>query len=680
MPRPSLPGFLRKALACGALVLLAAPLYANTFTVTSTANAGAGTFRQALLDANANPGDDDVEFAIAGCPGSPPLCTIAPSSALPIVTGRVFINGYLNGMGTPNSNPTTAGLNTVLGVEIDLTSNGGCLDFRGGGRLRGVVVNRSPTVAVCVQGSPAFEIDGCFVGTNATGTAALGNDTGILLISDDNLVGGSTPAARNLIAGNTTGIQIGTGIAQAPPNTARNNLVTGNLIGTNAAGTAALPGQSTGIVVQMDGSSFSGHTTSIGGPLPQLRNVISGQAQDGVLLSGGSLLGPGQNVVLGNYIGTDVTGAVALPNGNGVRITAFNGGNTVGGATAANGNLISGNTGPGVAIGTPDNVVRFNRIGTDAAGTGALPNGTGIQIDVFDDNLVTANVIAFNGNVGVLMGTIDDSTVGNTLDENSIHANGARGIDLTGAANNAQSFPAITAASIAGPTLTVSGTLTSAPSASFLVQIFSNAACDASGFGEGQTFLGETTVSTNGAGTGSFGPLALPIPAGQPVITATATASNGSTSELGACFTATGGGPGNTPPVAVPDAYSTNEGVQLVVAAPGVLGNDSDADLDPLTAVPDVGPTNGTLTLNADGSFAYTPNPGFSGTDSFSYHAHDGAASSNVVTVSIDVADLGVAEPIPTLQGWALLLLAAALALAGVMAVRRLSASGPPAA
>jgi trimeric autotransporter adhesin len=671
MSRPSLPGFFSRALACGALVLLAAPVHADTFTVTSTANAGAGTFRQALLDANTNPGDDDVEFDIAGCPGSPPVCTIAPTSPLPIVTGRVFINGYLNGMGTPNTNPTSAGLNTVLGVEIDLTNNAGCLDFRGGGGLRGVVVNRSPTVAVCVQGSPAFEIDGCFIGTNATGTAALGNDTGILLISDSNLVGGNTPAARNLISGNTTGVQIGTGIAQAPPNTARDNLVAGNLIGTNAAGTAALPGQSTGIVVQMDSSSFSGHSSLIGGPGPQFRNVVSGQAQDGVLLSGGSLLGPGQNIVMGNYIGTDVTGTVAIPNNTGVGIIGFNGGNTVGSTTAANGNLISGNTVSGVAIGTPDNVVRFNRIGTDA-GTGALPNGTGIQIDVADDSIVTTNTIAFNGNAGVLIGVADDTTVGNTIDENSIHTNGARGIDLTGAANNAQSAPAITAASIAGPTLTVSGTLTSDPGASFLVQIFSNAACDASGFGEGQTFLGETTVNTNGAGSGSFGPLALMIPGGQPVITATATANtNGSTSEFGACFTAAGGGPVNTPPVAVADAYSTNEGVQLVVGAPGVLGNDTDADLEPLTAVLNVGPTNGALALNPNGSFTYAPNPGFSGSDSFTYHANDGAADSNVVTVSIDVVDVAGAQPIPTLQGWALLLLAAALAAGGAIALRR---------
>jgi len=96
-----------------------------------------------------------------------------------------------------------------------------------------------------------------------------------------------------------------------------------------------------------------------------------------------------------------------------------------------------------------------------------------------------------------------------------------------------------------------------------------------------------------------------------------------------------------------------------------VLGNDTDADLDPLTAVLNVGPTNGTLTLNPNGSFTYTPNPGFSGLDAFTYHANDGSADSNVVTVAIDVADVVGAEPIPTLSTWMLLLLAGALAALG---------------
>ena len=95
----------------------------------------------------------------------------------------------------------------------------------------------------------------------------------------------------------------------------------------------------------------------------------------------------------------------------------------------------------------------------------------------------------------------------------------------------------------------------------------------------------------------------------------------------------------NSAPVAVDDAYNTNEDTPLNEAAPGVLTNDTDADGDPLTAslVVASGPTDGTLTLNADGSFDYTPDPGFNGTDSFRYTASDGLLASNEATVSITV-------------------------------------------
>ncbi|MCI0443225.1 Ig-like domain-containing protein, partial [bacterium] len=95
----------------------------------------------------------------------------------------------------------------------------------------------------------------------------------------------------------------------------------------------------------------------------------------------------------------------------------------------------------------------------------------------------------------------------------------------------------------------------------------------------------------------------------------------------------------NSAPVAVNDSYSTVHNVQLNVGAPGVLSNDSDADGDALNAVKDTDPPNGTVTLNADGSFTYTPNTGFVGTDTFTYHANDGTANSNIVNVNIDVTN-----------------------------------------
>ena len=93
----------------------------------------------------------------------------------------------------------------------------------------------------------------------------------------------------------------------------------------------------------------------------------------------------------------------------------------------------------------------------------------------------------------------------------------------------------------------------------------------------------------------------------------------------------------NDAPVAADDAYSTAEDTALTVAAPGVLGNDTDPDGDPLTAVLVSGPSHGTLTLNADGSFTYTPAANFNGTDSFTYRASDGTADSNLATVTITV-------------------------------------------
>jgi bacillopeptidase F len=102
----------------------------------------------------------------------------------------------------------------------------------------------------------------------------------------------------------------------------------------------------------------------------------------------------------------------------------------------------------------------------------------------------------------------------------------------------------------------------------------------------------------------------------------------------------------NQAPLASGNAYSMLAGTTLGVAAPGVLGNDSDADGDGLTATLASGTANGSLVLNGDGSFSYTPNGGFAGTDSFSYRAFDGALASNVATVAITVNPAVNAPPL----------------------------------
>lgn len=118
--------------------------------------------------------------------------------------------------------------------------------------------------------------------------------------------------------------------------------------------------------------------------------------------------------------------------------------------------------------------------------------------------------------------------------------------------------------------------------------------------------------------------------------TLTVTVTDGGALSDTATITVTVGGT-NDAPVATGDAFSTNEDTALVVPAPGLLGNDTDPENDPLTAVLDAGPLNGALALNADGSFTYTPSANFNGSDSFSYHANDGALDSGVVTVTITI-------------------------------------------
>ena len=118
----------------------------------------------------------------------------------------------------------------------------------------------------------------------------------------------------------------------------------------------------------------------------------------------------------------------------------------------------------------------------------------------------------------------------------------------------------------------------------------------------------------------------------------------------------------STTPVALANAYATDENTVLVVPPPGVLANDSDPTPLPLTAVLDAAPVHGTLAMNSVGSFTYTPTAGFSGMDSFAYHATNGTSSSGIVTVSITVNPVGsfvnggfeLGDPVDfgTLDGW----------------------------
>ena len=95
---------------------------------------------------------------------------------------------------------------------------------------------------------------------------------------------------------------------------------------------------------------------------------------------------------------------------------------------------------------------------------------------------------------------------------------------------------------------------------------------------------------------------------------------------------------GNTAPVAATDNYTTPQNTALVISPTGVLANDTDAQSTPLTSILDVGPSHGTVALNSNGGFTYTPTSGYSGADSFTYHANDGSLNSNIATVNLTVS------------------------------------------
>ncbi len=241
----------------------------------------------------------------------------------------------------------------------------------------------------------------------------------------------------------------------------------------------------------------------------------------------------GGNVVTGNYLGTDAAGTTAVKNNIGVYVLSNS--NTVGGTTAASRNLISGN-GSGVFVAGNSNVIQGNFIGTNAAGTAALANLAGVNL-VGNGNLVggtvagAGNRIAFN----VAEGIVVDSGDNNAIRQNAMYSNGGVGIDQVNGGNNNQITPKVTRAVSSGGTTKVWLSLMSAPNTTFSIDVFSNAACDPTGFGEGEVFLGTTSLTTGSTGSGSTSAIfGVEVPAGH-VITATATSPANDTSEFAKC-------------------------------------------------------------------------------------------------------------------------------------------------
>jgi hypothetical protein len=463
---------------------LLAPATSHAFTVvdlvvTNTNDSGVGSLRQAIIDAQAPPfRAHTISFSI---PGVAPF-TITPASPLPNIRGSVSIDG--------TTQPGFAG--TPI-VELDGTNAGAFasgLTFYNAreSTVRGLVINRFAHDGIGVESSSFTTIQGNYIGTDVSGNEQRGNKQSAIDMGESsyNLVGGTTPAARNVLSGNTrSGIGIrGVGSLY--------NVVQGNFIGTNAAGTAAIPN---GIGV----STFDSSRTIIGGTEGGAGNIISGNSETGIRIGLHSLL----NDVWGNRIGTNVNGVSAVPNGDGVTIDL-------------------GSLG---VYGSGQPVLGLNHVGGASHGE--------------------ANLIAFNRGNGIRV----VSGPGNRLRGNSLHSNGSLGIDIAdngitpndaqdtdGGSNGSQNHPVLTRADIVAGETVVQGSFNSTPSRVFTLDFYSSAACDASARGEGEIYVGSGAVMTEPYGPVPWNVRLATLVAGK-VITATATDGHGNTSEFSNCVT-----------------------------------------------------------------------------------------------------------------------------------------------
>ncbi len=404
----------RRAALVGALAFAGAGAQGAVFVVDTTSDDGSITFqactdaapddcslRGALTRANANSDVDEIHFAIPDSdPGYVAVTThwrITPATDLPHVFYPVTIDGYTQAGAMPNTlAPDEGGSDAVLKIELTGNGRNSSLGLTGYDiSLRGLAVNDFSQNLYLGLGA---HVEGCFIGTDITGMTAAGsgagNRIGIHLVSGTSgqVIGGATPAARNLIAG-----QSYLGVWDESGRTAQPNLYQGNLFGLAADGTTVLPGQDYGIY--MNGAPQG---TLIGGDSVAARNVFGGNEFGALVVTDGSMQsGPSAPIrIQGNHFGTDYSGTLPRPNGTNpgsptqtqptIQISRMGACSAqVGGDAPGEGNLIANGAAAGVLIATCTgaavlgNAFERNRIGIDLSPGG---NADGATPDDTDDS------------------------------------------------------------------------------------------------------------------------------------------------------------------------------------------------------------------------------------------------------------------------------------------------------
>ena len=412
----------------------------SEFIVTTTAATGAGSLEQAILNANADTSDPSAYVILFGIATGNAPYTINPLAAgLTPITHPVVLDA--------TSQPGYAGSPIIVLDGTGVTTSGLILATGSdGSAIRGFDIIDFTTV-----GTAGIEIDSGgnvvqanYVGVQTDGMSLGQNIEGVLVQGANNTIGGTTPGTGNVISSNINGGILITGAGSSA------NVVAGNLIGTDSTGTVEVGNGGDGVEVEGAASS-----NTIGGATPGAGNVISLSLNDGIELSG---VGTSDNVVAGNLIGTDLTGTIDFPNSeNGVEIDQGASGNTIGGTTALARNILSGNGAQGVKIDSAatGNAVAGNYIGTDITGTVALPNTYGVDVESSGNTI--GGTVAGAGNLisgnnqgdGVYIRSSNDLVAGNQIgtdvtgtvalpDEDGVEVNGSGntiGGTVTGAGN-----------------------------------------------------------------------------------------------------------------------------------------------------------------------------------------------------------------------------------------------------
>lgn len=434
-----------KVLLLGLIVLNIGLVKAATYTVNNINDSGPGSLRQAIIDANASPGLDNITFNISGTGTH----TILLSSQLPLINDPAVIDGYTQS----GAIPATAGSPATLKIIID--GNGGAfsgLSIDGGCTVKGLsIVRFNNGISVWSTDGPNV-ISGNYIGILPDGITTQGNSNfgiDIYQNSDNNVIGGPAPADRNIISGNGMfGI-----LFRENSSTCDNNIIQGNYIGTDQTGTIAKANISTGIHnAQARGTQY-------------LDNVICSSMVGLEISKSGGIL-PYGLIIKRNRIGIGIHGEDLGNSYCGICIlSSYN-------------NLVGGSASDG-------NIIAYNGIGIEISGNDSYGNQVKGN-SIFNNDALGIDLIV--GSYGVNLNDTGDPDTG---------------------PNELQNFPRIDTAYITGSNLIISGLLNSLANTSFNLEFFNDpvlvsGSLDPSGYGEGYTLIHSMAVTTNGSGNATF--------------------------------------------------------------------------------------------------------------------------------------------------------------------------------